>query len=193
MLRRIVTIAALAGSAALLNGAGGAQQAQPAAPPTTRQFTPPYYVFSPDIPHDAVTEALGVVDLQVFVDIMAWDAFVALNWPVPDPIVQRGVPDRENVVGGFRYTSEGGTKTMPTGPTVWETYKDSEDIYLDPPLPPPAFDTPEIIPAQCRSLAAQNPGAARRTLTRTAKISDVLAGRTAIGWSTRTGRTSGTR
>jgi hypothetical protein len=176
MLRRIVTIAALAGLAALLNGAGEAQQAQPAAPPTARQFTPPYYVFSPDIPHDAVTEALGVVDLQVYVDNMAWDAFVALNWPAPNPIVQRGVPDRENVVGGFRYTSEGGTKTMPTGPTVWETYKDSEDIYLDPPLPPPTFDTPEIIPAQCRSLAAQNPGAARRTLTRTAKISDVLTG-----------------
>lgn len=176
MLRKIVTVAALAGLAALLNGAGEAQQAQPAKPPTTRQFTPPYYVFSPDIPHDAVTEALGVVDLQVFVDNMAWDAFVALNWPVPNPIVQRGVPDRENVVGGFRYTSEGGTTTMPTGPTVWETYKDSEDIYLDPPLPPSTFDTPETVPPECRALAAENPAAARRTLTRTAKISDVLQG-----------------
>ena len=177
MLRKIVTIAALTASAALLNGASEAQQAQPTeAAAKGRQFTPPYYVFSPDIPHDIVTYALGVIGFQPFVDTMAWDAFIALNWPVPDPIVQRGVPDRENVVGGFRYTSEGGTTTMPTGPTVWETYKDSQDIYLDPPLHPSTFDTPESIPRQCRALAAANPAAARRTLTRTAKISDVLEG-----------------
>jgi hypothetical protein len=180
MLRKIVTVAALAGSAALLNGVGEAQVAQqvrPAAPVVTgRQFTPPYYVFSPDIPPDIVVQDVGAIGFQPFVDNLAWDAFIALNWPVPSPIVQRGVPDRQNVVGGFTYGGEGGRTTMPRGPTVWETYKDSNDIYLNPPVTPTSFDAPEIIPPQCRILAAQNPAAALRTLTRTAKISEVLEG-----------------
>jgi hypothetical protein len=177
MLRRIVMIAALAGSAALLSGAGEAQQPSSyPPPPTARQFTPPYYVFSPDIPHDIVTEALGVVGIQVFADIMAWDSFIALNWPAPSPIVQFGVPDRENVIGGFRYTSEGGTRTMPSRPVVWETFKNSDDIYLDPPVAPTPFDAPENIPSRCIDFARQNPAAARRVMTRTAKISEVLRG-----------------
>ena len=175
MLRRIVRIVALAGSAALLNGAGEAQQPQAAAP-NGRQYTPPYYVFSPDLPHDIVTQNVGAIGFQPFVDNLAWDAFIALNWPVPSPIGQRGVPDRQNVIGGFSYGSEGGRTTLPTGPTVWETYKDSNDIYLNPPVPPTPFDTPEVIPPQCQVLAASNPIAARRTLVRTAKISEVLQG-----------------
>jgi hypothetical protein len=173
MLRRIVTIAALAGVAAMLNGTGGAQQPQPEAGPNGRQFTPPYYVFSPDIPHDVVTQNVGAIGFQPFADNLSWDAFIALNWPAPEPIGQRGVPDRQNVIGGFSYGSEGGRRTMPTGPTVWETYKDSNDIYLDPPRPPTPFDTPESIPPQCQAIATNNPIAARRTLVRTAKISEI--------------------
>ena len=51
--------------------------------------------------------------------------------PVADPIVERGVPDEENIIGGF-YTpgGDGGKATaLPSGPTVWETYKDTNDIY----------------------------------------------------------------
>ena len=174
MLRRIVTIAALAGSAALLNGAGEAQQAAPTV--SGRQYTPPFYVFSPDLPHDIVTQDVGAIGFQPFVDNLGWDAFIALNWPVPNPIGQRGVPDRQNVIGGLSYGGEGGRTTLPNGPTVWETFKDSNDIYRNPPLPPTAFDTPESIPPQCQALATQNPAAARRTLVRTAKISEVLQG-----------------
>jgi len=171
MLRTSMMIAALA----LLPGSFASAEDTPA-PARGRQFTPPSYVFSPDIPADLVTQNLGAIGTQVYVDNMAWDAFIALNWPVPNPITQRGVPDRENVTGGFTYSSEGGPRTMPTGPVVWETYKDSDDIYLNPPKRPSSFDAPESVPEPCITLAKANPSAARRTLIRTAKISDILIG-----------------
>ena len=177
MLRRIMTIAALAAATMLTGRSGDAQQTPSVtAPPNGRQFDPPYYVFSPDIPHDIVTYAVPVVGIQGFADSFAWQAFIALNWPVPNPIVQFGVPDRENVIGGFRYTNEGGTTTMPNRPVVWETYKHSDDIYLDPPTAPSPFDAAERIPTRCLDFARQNPAASHRVLTRTAKISEVLKG-----------------
>jgi hypothetical protein len=177
MLRKIMTTAALAAAAMLTGSSVEAQQnTSAAAAANGRQFDPPYYVFSPDIPHDIVTYAVPVVGIQPFADTFAWQAFIALNWPVPNPIVQFGVPDRENAIGGFQYNSEGGTKTMPNGPVVWETFKHSEDIYLDPPTAPSPFDAAERIPTRCLDFARQNPAAARRVLTRTAKISEVLKG-----------------
>ncbi|MCB1056870.1 MAG: hypothetical protein KDD11_15325 [Acidobacteria bacterium] len=153
----------------------------PAEPPTTsdvigRQLTPPNFVFSADVPHDIVTQDLGAIGTQPFVNNLAWYTFMALDWPVPDPIVERGVPDRQNVVGGLKTSGGdgGGPQISPTGPTVWETFKDSDDIFLNPPVKPSSFDAPESIPPACQTLAAAEPGAARRTLTQTAKISDVL-------------------
>lgn len=144
--------------------------------PAGRQYTPPFYNFSPDIPKDIVTHDLGAIGTQPFVDILAWDTFIALNWPAPSSITQRGVPDRQNVVGGFKQGGGegGGGSTMPTGPTVWETFKDTDDIYLNPPVRPSSFDAPEIVPPQCQQLAKTNKTAARRTMTQTAKVSDVL-------------------
>lgn len=37
-----------------------------------RQCTPPFYVFSPDIPHDIVTHDVGAIGFQPFADILAW-------------------------------------------------------------------------------------------------------------------------
>jgi hypothetical protein len=134
-----------------------------------RQYTPPYYVFSPDLPHDMITHDVGAIGFQPFVDILAWDAFIAVNWPAPATITERGVPDRQNVIGGFKTSGgEGGHgSVMPTGPVVWETFKSTEDIYLDPPVAPPPFDAPPIVPAACQQLASQNPKAAQRILTST--------------------------
>jgi hypothetical protein len=141
-----------------------------------RQFTPPFYVFNPDIDHDIVTQDVGAIGFQPFIDNLAWDLFAALNWPAPSPIVQRGVPDRQNVIGGFKSGGEGGGQTMAVGPVVWETFKDTNDIYLDPPVRPSSFDTPESVPPACKALAAENPAAARRTLTMTSKFGEMLRG-----------------
>jgi hypothetical protein len=142
--------------------------------PTSRQYSPPWYVFSADLPRDLVTHDTGAIGTQPFVDIMAWDAFLALNWPAPQPIAQRGVPDRQNVTGGFFTRGEGGSSSLPNGPTVWETFKDTADIYLNPPVKPTSFDTPESIPGPCQNLTLQNSRSRHRTLTTDAKASDVL-------------------
>ena len=163
-----------AASAAAFVLIGNASQAQ-TNPPTIRQFDPPYYVFSPDPPHD-LTANTGAQGNQPYVDSMAWDVFIALNWPAPNPLTQRGVPDRQNIIGGFYQPGEGGGKSSPVGPTVWETFKDTNDIYLDPPVKPTAFDVGESVPPACRSLAAANPVAARRTLVMKSKFDDVLRG-----------------
>lgn len=163
----------VAGALAAVAGASIAQDAVKG-----RQYGPPAYVFSADIPHDLVTHDVGAIGFQPFADNLAWDTFIALNWPAPNPIVQRGVPDRQNVIGGF-VTSGGegtGPKSMPSGPTVWETFKDTNDIYLNPPNRPTSFDTPESIPPACKSLAAANPIAARRTLVLTSKFGELVTG-----------------
>ena len=141
-----------------------------------RQVSPPDYVFSADVPHDIVTNDVGAIGNQPFVDILGWDSFIAVNWPVPHPLVERGVPDRQNTIGGLKSGGgEGGQpQVSPTGPTVWETWKDTDDIFLDPPVKPTPFDAPEIIPEPCRELAQEHPGAGRRTLSMEAKVSDVL-------------------
>ena len=158
--------------------AADAAAAAPAAAPQGRQLAPPYYVFSPDVPHDIVTQDVGAIGFQPFVDNLAWETFLALSWPVPDPLVERGVPDRQNVVGGLVQHGEGGGKISPTGPTVWESYKDTADLFVSDgnnnPVEPAPFDAPETIPPACQTLAANHPGAAGRTLMMEAKISDVL-------------------
>jgi|SRR5688572_1679566 len=142
-----------------------------------RQYTPPNYVFSPNVPKDMVTHDVGAIGIQPFADILAWDTFIAVNWPVPSPIVERGVPDPQNVIGGF-FTKggEGGKpKISPTGPTVWETYKDTNDIYLSSGTRPTSFDTPESVPAACQPLAGANSLAAKRTLILTSKFGEIVS------------------
>lgn len=181
-LKRIVLGVWLAALVCLVwaSSRAGAQRPRPQSGeniPSGRQYSPPYYVFTPDIPKDMVTHDVGAIGNQPFVDILAWDTFIALNWPAPQTLTQRGVPDRQNVIGGVPGGGGGeggGGPAMPIGPTVWETYKDTDDIYLNPPVAPKPFDAPESIPQPCLLQARANPAAARRTLTQTAKVSDVL-------------------
>lgn len=146
-------------------------------PPKGRQYTPPNYVFSPDVPKDLVVHDVGAIGFQPFVDILAWDTFVAMNWPVPNPIVERGVPDPQNVIGGLvSGGGEGGKPSvMHSGPTVWETYKDTNDIYLPSAARPTSFDTPESVPPACKPLAAANRAAAKRTLILTSKFGEIVS------------------
>jgi hypothetical protein len=140
----------------------------------SRSLTPPGYVFSPDVPHDAPTFARGAAGTQPFVDILAWNAFIALNWPAPNPIKQRGIPDRTNIIGGYFKTGDRGDRKMPNGPVVWETYKDTDDIFLKDGVKPTGFDAAETVPSACAQLAANDPAAARRTMFRLSKFTDAV-------------------
>ncbi|HYH08553.1 MAG TPA: hypothetical protein VEK11_15970 [Thermoanaerobaculia bacterium] len=140
-----------------------------------RQYTPPWYIPSPEVPPDVVMQQSGAIGFDPFVNDFAWNTFVALSWPASGRF--NGVPDRQNVIGGVAPgTGEGTGKRpgKPNGPTVWETFKDTSDIYLNPPTAPTPFNEAELIPPACKDLAAKNPGAGERTMLMTSKTSDVL-------------------
>jgi hypothetical protein len=138
--------------------------------PHGRQFTPPWYVASPEVPPDVVLDPPLAPDLPI--TDFAWNTFIALSWPASSR--EYGVPDRQNLVGGFPYSKGIAPPGQPSGPTVWETFKDTKDIYLNPPDRPAPFDAPESIPAACKGLALENAEAARRTMAMVTKTSEVL-------------------
>lgn len=115
------------------------------------------YIFSPDLPHDVVALHAGAAGLQPSMDTMSWETLIALAWPASS--TQNGVPDRNNQIGGIPPDPEGGSG-KPAGPTVFESFKASEDIFLNPPLKPSGFNQPQRIPGPCllqgASLAAHS-------------------------------------
>lgn len=157
----------------LVVAVGVSQTSDDPTPPKGRQFMPPFYVASPEVPPDIVTAQGGSLGPDPFVTHLAWNTFIALSWPASGR--QNGVPDRQNLIGGIAGGGGiGGDPGQPTGPTVWETYKDAKDIFLNPPDKPSSFDAAESIPDACKGIALQNAGAARRTMTMVTKTSEVL-------------------
>ena len=112
-----------------------AQQPQtaPAAAPSLQLLQ---YKLSPYLPHDVFGPLAGTIDLQPTLDTLSWEVFIALNWPASP--TENGVPDTSTVVGGQEVTNY-----YPNGlrasPTVWETFKDSNDIFLPNAKPPSPF------------------------------------------------------
>ena len=106
-------------------------------PPPSPALTPTVKVHEPspivdknlpdlvmNVPFDiTVGEDVSLAGLQEDFDVLSWDTFVALNWPPAGP----GLPDGSKTIG------ENGDN-----PTVWETYKPSQEIFLkdgEPPAP----------------------------------------------------------
>ena len=91
---------------------------------------------SPYLPHDVFNPIPGATGTQRPMDILSWQTFIALNWPASE--IQNGVPDANLVIGGQKV---GGyyPKGERNSPTVWETYKDANDIFLPNARPPSPF------------------------------------------------------
>ena len=176
IVRRVPIVALVVASVVLVTvGVGVSQTPDPdPEPPPGRQYTPPWYSASPEVPPDYVFQQAGAIGPDPFVTDFAWNTFIALNWPASSR--QNGVPNRQNIVGGV--PSSGGigerSKAMPMGPTVWETFKDAKDIFLNPPAKPSSFDAAESIPDACKGLGLQNAEAARRTMSMVTKTTEVL-------------------
>ncbi len=153
----------------------GVSQSPPPDPtaPTGRQFTPPWFIANSDVQPDFVFQQTGAIGFDPFVNDFGWSTFIALNWPASSRF--NGVPDRQNIIGGTPGKGgEGGGKSKPAGPVVWETFKDTADIYLNPPTVPTPFNSSESIPPACQQIALGNVEASQRTLTMISKTSDVL-------------------
>jgi hypothetical protein len=83
----------------------------------------------------------GTTGTQDPMDYLSWQTFIALNWPASASY--NGVPDANVVVGGHNITSYY-PNGMRGSPTVWETYKDSADIFLPDAQPPSPFGAPTV-------------------------------------------------
>src|SRR3954454_19114893 len=67
--------------------------------PSGRQFSPPHYLANPDVPPDVAFGSMGI-GIDPYVNDFAWTTFVALNWPASSLATEKGVPNRQNLIGG---------------------------------------------------------------------------------------------
>lgn len=97
---------------------------------------------SSDIPFDVTVNGPITLDsLQDDFDVLSWDTFVALNWPV----AANGQPDKSKVIGQYGDNA-----------TVWQTWKESSDIFLPKGATPSPWGSSRQIPAQCRNVLKPN-------------------------------------
>ncbi|MCY1017963.1 c-type cytochrome [Pyxidicoccus sp. MSG2] len=89
--------------------------------------------------------------VQRSADLFSWQEFIALNWPASD--TERGVPDRSKPLGA-------------PGPRVWETWKETYEVYLPDGRRPPGWNDTQPLPSGCGADAT-------KLLTRDEKIDDV--------------------
>jgi hypothetical protein len=112
---------------------------------------PPAIVLSPVVPTAPVGET------QQAFDTFSWQAFVALNWPA----LGNGQPDTSTTIGQPGAPNQG----------VWETWKESIEVFKSDGTPPTPWDAPRRdLPAACQGVAP----AGTKVLTHAAKKPDVL-------------------
>lgn len=95
---------------------------------------------------------------QQTVDCFAWQAFIAMNWPVaqawPEDPDAAGEPDRTASAATFglpRTSAE-----QDPDPVVWETFKRTQDIFNpNSPQPPAPWGVLPSMPASCKAAGAR--------------------------------------
>nr|WP_245220862.1 cytochrome C [Pseudomonas batumici] len=108
---------------------------------------------SPQIPFDVtVTTPVSLDSLQQNFDQLSWQTFIALNWPAQ----ANGNPAAGTQIG------------KQDGATVWESWRESYQIFLPKGQPPAGWNTAPAIPKACEGL---KPG---RLLQQMGKVPDVL-------------------
>ncbi|WP_413793495.1 MULTISPECIES: cytochrome C [unclassified Pseudomonas] len=108
---------------------------------------------SPQIPFDVtVTSPVSLVSLQANFDELSWQTFIALNWPALD----NGDPNTAIPIG------------KQDGATVWESWKESYQIFRAKGQAPLPWNASATLPEACKSL---KPG---RLLQQMGKVPDVL-------------------
>lgn len=108
---------------------------------------------STQIPFDVTaTPPFSLTSLQQNFDEMSWQTFIALNWPALD----NGDPNTGTPIG------------QQDGATVWESWKESYQIFLAKGQTPNPWNAPATIPKACEGLGSG------RLLQQMGKVPDVL-------------------
>lgn len=130
-MRVAMALAGLTAVVGLLAGCGVPAQERTAvsAPPWPCQQDVP--TLSSTIPNDVSG------DNQQTMDCFAWQEFIALNWVAAPG--ERGVADPNATAAQFGAPN-------PTGPTVWETYKDKTEVFLPNGAQPKLWNDPPPAP-----------------------------------------------
>jgi hypothetical protein len=96
-------------------------------------------------------------------DCLAWQDFIYFMWPAMTTPGHRGEPNLNATFGA-------------SGPTVWETYKTTDAVFLPNGQNPGPWNQPQLLTTLRSTLAQQVDRGAVRHLTMTSKVSrDVLA------------------
>ncbi|MBJ6759805.1 c-type cytochrome [Myxococcaceae bacterium JPH2] len=115
-------------------------------------LTPPQLsCFLPADLQGGVQQAIGST-VQRSADLFSWQEFIALNWPASPG--ERGVPDWRKPLGA-------------PGPRVWETWKETDEVYLPDGRRPPGWNEAPSFPAKCGS-------GVTKLLVRDQKIDDLV-------------------
>ncbi|MFJ4192994.1 cytochrome C [Pseudomonas sp. NPDC089534] len=108
---------------------------------------------SSQIPFDVTaTPPFSLTSLQQNFDDLSWQTFIALSWPALD----NGEPDTGTQIG------------KQDGATVWESWKESYQIFLPNGQAPAAWNAPASVPKACEGLGSG------RLLQQMGKVPDVL-------------------
>lgn len=93
-------------------------------------------------------------------DCAMWQTFFYLNWPAKKG--QRGIPDTSATFGA-------------PGPTVWETFKTEDQVFLPNGAKPAAWDKGLLNAALPKAMAGKVAAGQARLLARTSKVSHGVA------------------
>lgn len=83
------------------------------------------------------TPPISFASLQHDFDVFSWQSFVALNWPANAD----GTPNNQLVIG-----------QSPNAPVVWQSWKESRDIFLPGGARPPAWNQTNPVPDVCKTI-----------------------------------------
>ncbi|MDF3981652.1 hypothetical protein P3W23_06600 [Luteibacter sp. PPL554] len=122
--------------------------------------TPPPPTLSPTLPLEvSATKPFTLDSLQHDFDVFSWQSFVALNWPAnPD-----GTPNTGVTIG-----------QMTNSPVVWESYRESRDIFLPGGAAPAPWGKPSPLPPVCKNIDASHLPPGTMHLTQVGKTPNVL-------------------
>lgn len=119
---------------------------------------------SPNIPFDRTIGGNNIEKVQHGFDEFSWSSFVALNWPA----LADGTPDKSKVIG-----ADG------DNPTVWESYKETYEIFL-PDGAQPVWDNHQL-PQACQGIAG---GPTNKVMQMAQKVSDEVLDETGNPFNT---------
>jgi len=140
----LITLCGLAAILAAFACANSAETSSPIPALADSTATPPAPLLpplSPNIPFDVTVPSQPpptLDSLQHDFDVMSWETFVALNWPV----LANGQPNPEQQPGQNKDNS-----------TFWQTWKTSQEVFLPNGAPRTPWGTPlasSPLPALCR-------------------------------------------